>query len=125
MKTRTAFIGAILSLIPLGQPLLIKTGVVLSTAGLTISVPEKVFANDAEYYYESANKKADKGDHFGAILDYTKAIKLDPKHINAYYNRSISKALLGGIKGACVDANKVVSLGDNDPENKNWIKANC
>ena len=44
MKKRTAFIGAILSLIPLGQPLIIKTGVVLSTTGLIISVPEKVYA---------------------------------------------------------------------------------
>ena len=41
MKKRTAFIGAILSLIPLGQPLLIKTSV-LSTTGLMISFPEKV-----------------------------------------------------------------------------------
>ena len=44
MKKRTAFIGAILSLIPLGQPLLIKTGVVLSTTGIIISHTEKVFA---------------------------------------------------------------------------------
>lgn len=34
MKKRTAFSGAILSLIPFGQPFLIKTGLVLSTTGL-------------------------------------------------------------------------------------------
>ena len=84
MKKRTAFIGAILSLIPLGQSLLIKTGVVLSTTGLIISVPEKVVAKSFEYYFESAKKKAEKGDHYGAISDYTKAIELDPKSINSY-----------------------------------------
>ena len=34
MKKRTAFIGALVSLIPLGQPLLIKTGVTFSTVGV-------------------------------------------------------------------------------------------
>ena len=37
MKKRTAFLGAILSLLPLGQPLLIKTGVFLSTTGFVVS----------------------------------------------------------------------------------------
>ena len=34
MKKRTAFVGALLSLIPLGQPLIIKTGAFLSTTVL-------------------------------------------------------------------------------------------
>ena len=46
MKKRTAFIGAILSLIPLGQPLLIKTGVVLSSSVVMLSLPEKVNARN-------------------------------------------------------------------------------
>ena len=45
MKKRTAFIGAILSLIPLGQPLIIKNGVVLSTTGLIFFHAEKALAN--------------------------------------------------------------------------------
>ena len=49
MKKRTAFIGAILSLIPFGNPLLIKTGVVLSSSALMLSLPEIVNANDADY----------------------------------------------------------------------------
>ena len=53
MKKRTAFIGAILSLIPLGQPLIIKTGVVLSTTGFLFSVSEKVYARDNSYYFVS------------------------------------------------------------------------
>ena len=44
MKKRTAFIGAILSLIPFIQPLINKTGIVYITAGLMIVLPQKVFA---------------------------------------------------------------------------------
>ena len=54
MKKRTAFIGALLSLIPLGQPLIIKTGVVLSTTGFLFSVSEKVYARDNSYYFDRA-----------------------------------------------------------------------
>ena len=57
MKKRTAFIGAILSLIPLGQSLLIKTGVVLSTTGIIISHTETVFAKSQEFYIDRGKSK--------------------------------------------------------------------
>ena len=44
MKKRTALLGAILSLIPLGHGLLLKTGMFLFTVGFMLSVPEKVNA---------------------------------------------------------------------------------
>ena len=84
MIKRTAFIGAILSLIPLGQPLLIKTGVALSTTGLMLSLLERANAGDNSYYFNRANKKAEKGDHYGAISDYTKAIEINPLDDSAY-----------------------------------------
>ena len=44
MKNRTAFISAILSLIPLGKPLLIKTSFLLSIIVNSISNAEKIYA---------------------------------------------------------------------------------
>ena len=83
MKKRTAFIGAILSFIPLGQPLFIKTGVALSTTGLILSLPEKANAESAGFYFNRANDKAERGDHYGAISDYTKAIEINPNFAGA------------------------------------------
>ena len=125
MKKRTAFIGAILSLIPIGKPLFIKTGVGLSTTALTTMLPQKVYARDDSYYFNSAYDKGEKGDHYGAISDYTKAIEINPNDSSSYKNRSISKENIGDINGACVDAKKSVSLGDSASDNKNWIKENC
>jgi len=194
MKKRTAFIGAILSLIPFGQPLLIKTGVVLSSSAVMLSLHEKVNAETFTFYFNRAFEKAKRGDHYGAIADYTKAIEINPTNEKAYYNRGISKIELkdysgavsdfskaieinptyakayynlgtlkgryledyygaisdfskaieinpndidyyfnrsvakekiGDIKGACVDAKKVVSLGDTASDNKSWIRDNC
>ena len=72
MKKRTAFIGAILYLTPLVQPLLIKTGLVLTTTGLILSFQENLYARDASFYFNRANKKVLKSDYYGAISDYKK-----------------------------------------------------
>ena len=75
MKKRTAFICAILSLIPLGHPLLIKTGVVLSTTGFMLYVPEKAIAGDIWFYLDRAESKGNSGDWYGAISEFNKALK--------------------------------------------------
>jgi len=54
MKKRTAFISAILSLIPLGQPLIIKTGVAFSTTGLMLFLPRKVNAEEYTCFLDLA-----------------------------------------------------------------------
>ena len=79
MKKRTAFIGAILSLIPFGQPLLIKTGIALVTSKIVILNSDSAIAESAEFYNKRGNEKYDEEDYKGAISDYTKAIKLKPE----------------------------------------------
>ena len=84
MKKRTAFIGEILSLIPLGQPLILKTGLFLSSSGLMLFVSEKANADSFEFYFNRAYKKGKKGDYYGAISDFTKAIEINPQYEEAY-----------------------------------------
>tara|TARA_Y100000589_G_scaffold91963_1_gene86747 strand:- start:286 stop:546 length:261 start_codon:yes stop_codon:yes gene_type:complete len=86
MKKRTFFIGAILSLISLGQPLIIKNGAVVSTTRFLLFVPDKVYAGDNSYYFDRAFEKGENGDYYGAISDYTKAIEINPNDSRAYYN---------------------------------------
>ena len=114
MKKRTAFIGAILSLIPLGQSLLIKTSVVLSTTGLMVLVPEKVNAESSYFYFDSAFEKAERGDYYGAISDYTKVIEIDPNFANAYFNRALAKHNLEDYYGAISDYTKAIEVDPND-----------
>ena len=56
----------------------------------------------------------------GAIADYDKAIKLDPKYISAYYNRGLAKYDLKDYEGASSDFDKANEL---NPELKNPNKA--
>ena len=113
MKKRTAFIGAILSLIPFGQPLLIKTGVVLSSSAVMLSLSEKVNAKSADFYFNRAYDKAEKGDYYGAISDFTKAIEIDPNYKEAYYNRAWNKQKLNDYYGAISDYTKAIEIDPN------------
>ena len=113
MKKRTAFIAAILSLIPFGQPLLIKAGAVLSTTGLMLAVHEKVHANDAVFYYNRANEKFRNNDYYGAISDYTKAIEINPNYAKAFNNRGYVRRMNEDYYGAIADAIRAIEINPN------------
>ena len=115
MKKRTAFIGAILSLIPFGQPLLIKTGVILSTTGLILSVPEKVNADSADSYLKKlAEIYLTKGEEDTTIFYANKLLLIDPSNMDAYWYRAYAKVELGLYEDGINDYKKSIALGDKD-----------
>ena len=108
MKKRTAFFGAILSLIPLGQPLIIKTGVVLSTTGLILFVPEKAQAESAIEYVISAKNYFEEGNFEKALEDLNNAISIYPQDYFSYYLRSFVKGKLNDPYGEISDLNQAI-----------------
>ena len=110
MKKRTDFIGAILSLIPFGQPLLFKTGAIVATAKIVIFNSDLAIAESAEFYYERGNDKYDAEDYKGAIKDYTKAIKINPQYSDALNNRGNVKLDLNLYKAAIKDYTKAIEF---------------
>ena len=113
MKKRIVCIGVILSLVSIGQPLLIKTSVVLSTAGIMLSLPEKVNAESFDFYLKSGDEKIKKEDYYGAIFDFTKAIEIQPNNALLYSIRSYPKFLLKDFIGAISDLNKAIKINPN------------
>ena len=113
MKKRAAFIGAILSLIPFWQSLFFKTAFALSSTGLILLVSDNVYANDGVNYFNLGNEKADKGDHYGAISDFSKAIEINPKDDDSYFNRGNSKVDLKDYYGAISDYTKAIEINPN------------
>ena len=115
MKKRTAFISAILFLIPLGQPFLIKTGVVLSTTGLILSVPEKENAERADSYLKKLEEMyLIKGEENTTIFYANKLLQIDPSNIDAYWYRAYAKVELGLYEDGINDYKKSIALGDKD-----------
>ena len=89
MRKRTAFISAILSLIPLGQPLIIKTGVFLSTTGLMLSDAEKVNAESAEFYLNQGIYEAKKGNILKGKILLEKSLQINPNNVDTLYNLAL------------------------------------
>ena len=123
MKKRTAFIGVILSLIPFGQPLLIKTGLVLSTAGMMLSLPEIVNANDADYYYDLARYNFNKGKFNEVISNLNTSIKINPYFAAAYLARCGTKVNIQEYEEAITDCEKAFQL--NLQDSNNYIDKNA
>tara|TARA_Y100001968_G_scaffold320514_1_gene353545 strand:+ start:301 stop:1008 length:708 start_codon:yes stop_codon:yes gene_type:complete len=89
MKKRIAIFGVILSLIPIGQPLIIKTGVVLFSTGLIISLPEKVNAESAEFYLNQGIDEAKKGNIVKGKNLLEKSLQINPKNVDTLYNLAL------------------------------------
>lgn len=70
--------------------------------------------SNAYHFYTRGSAKSGLDDNYGAISDYTSAIKLDPSISMFWNNRGWSKFELNNLKGALEDVNKAIEL---DPSN--------
>jgi tetratricopeptide (TPR) repeat protein len=57
------------------------------------------------------------GQYDKAIVDYTRALEVDPANGFAYYNRGITKDRMGDFKGAVADFSSAIAL---DPKNADF-----
>ena len=68
------------------------------------------FSQTAEDYFDRAYQKAENGDYYGSISDYTKALELNPDDADAYVNRGVAKRKLEDNYGAISDYTKAIEL---------------
>jgi tetratricopeptide (TPR) repeat protein len=58
--------------------------------------------------------KFQRGDNQGAILEFDRAIKIDPKYAEAYVNRGVAKLGLGDKQGAIADYSRAIAIHPQD-----------
>jgi tetratricopeptide (TPR) repeat protein len=62
-------------------------------------------------YFTSAAQKYQQGDYQGALNDYNRAIQINPRNANAYYNRGLLKATkFQDAQGALADYNRAIKI---------------
>jgi tetratricopeptide (TPR) repeat protein len=62
-------------------------------------------------YFTSAAQKYQQGDYQGALNDYNRAIQINPRNANAYYNRGLLKATkFQDPQGALADYNRAIKI---------------
>ena len=118
LKKRVALIGVLVSLVPLGQPLLIGNGFLIMSAAVMFSISDKAQADSAAFYYNLGLDKYDAGDYSGAIRAYNEVIKQYPNHpqiFDVYINRGVAKRILGDYSGAIADHSKAIEVIEIDP----------
>ena len=115
MSRRRTVLAAALSLLPLGQPLLLGSTTALATAAVVLST-QAAHAQSATDYIIAGIEKFKRGDVKGAIADYTKAIEINPQYALAYYNRGITKDDLGNYQGAISDYSKAIAINPQDAD---------
>lgn len=71
------------------------------------------FKTTAVDYFKIGCYKQNNKDYRGAIEEYSKAIQLNPKYTNAYYNRGITYSYLEDNYYAINDLNMVIKLDPN------------
>ena len=60
------------------------------------------------YFLKSGMRKTNAGDSEEAIIDFDKAIQMDPANASAYYNRGLAKKRLQDLNGAVNDYNQAI-----------------
>lgn len=68
------------------------------------------YSQTSSEYYKSGNAKVKSKDYRGAIVDYNRAIEINPRYVEAYFQRALSKSDLKDTKGAIEDYTKVIEL---------------
>jgi tetratricopeptide (TPR) repeat protein len=80
-----------------------------STNNEVVTLPHYAFA-----YIARGNKKSISGDYQGALIEYSEAIRINPKIIEAYIYRGIVKSFLEDHNGAINDFTEVIRMKPND-----------
>ena len=75
---------------------MMRMKIVLFSMSFLLFVIVDAYSQTAEEYYKLGNEKLKKGDYDGAILNYGKAIDMNPIYAEAYMNRGRGKGRKGG-----------------------------
>ena len=76
----------------------------------------------ATQYFNQGVEKYEAGNYQGAIVDYTKAIEINPQYAGVYSNRGVANLILEDYQGAIDDYTKPLTI---NPANINFYSKPC
>ena len=67
-------------------------------------------ALNVDSYLQAGAEKSQSGDYRGALIEFNKAIELDPENASAYQYRGVAKAKYGDFEGSITDYSRSIEL---------------
>tara|TARA_B100000965_G_C19395047_1_gene670771 strand:+ start:145 stop:729 length:585 start_codon:yes stop_codon:yes gene_type:complete len=115
MSKRTALIAAFVSLMPMGQTVLIGTGAVFTSSAVIFLMPEKVYAGNEDFYLDKLDELYMEGADPNRLIFYANEIlKINPRSGDAYWYRAYAKVEKGQYDDGIADYTKAIALGVKD-----------
>ena len=113
MKKHDIAVALGLFLLPIGQPIYLRTASIFTSPDAIYSLSAKAETKNPQFYYERGVNKSDEGIYKVAISDYSKAIEINPDYEDVYYERGFAKESIKDYKGAISDYTKVTKLNQD------------
>ena len=113
MPRRTTALAAALSLLPLGQPLLLASTSALATAAVVLAT-QAAHAQSADEFFKRGIDNHELGDLQEAIANWNKAKDINPQYADAYRKRGYAKWQLGDYQGSISDFTKAIEINPQD-----------
>ena len=88
------------------------------------SIPLSNNPDDAIAYNERGYRRYQKGEYFGALTDFNKAIQINPNLADAYLNRRLVNEVLGNEKLSEKDLLKAIAVDPDNPRISSFARAN-
>jgi len=88
------------------------------------NIPISNNPDDAIAYNERGYRRYKKGEYFGALTDFNKAIQINPNLADAYLNRRLVNEVLGNDQLSERDLLKAIALEPDNPRVSSFYRAN-
>jgi serine/threonine protein kinase len=88
------------------------------------SIPISNNPNDAIAYNERGYRRYKKGEYFGALTDFNKAIQINPNLADAYLNRRLVNEVLGNEQLSEKDLLKAIAVDPDNPRISSFARVN-
>jgi tetratricopeptide (TPR) repeat protein len=89
-----------------------------------INIPISNNPDDAIAYNERGYRRYKKGEYFGALTDFNKAIQINPNLADAYLNRRLVNEVLGNQQSSERDLLKAIAVDPDNPRISSFARAN-